>query len=294
MDEKMLAVKNKAWEVSERQDPYEICDFAEKQELADTHEIMERFRKSLFARKASEFLDNNNTSFYMHIYEFLFCMVDSGKENINVDEIVCDLVDVSKPKLSFYIAGYVESDKVDMGMLKDFIKGSKCEKYIKRWIEHFGEDEELKAALKEAEKERYTPKILEKYKGRTIFSIQEEALASNDPNLICEIAEHVEYVNVSALFNRMLEIGDQLWIYEYMASVDNLPQIKKSEGVAFTLKKEQPKFMTYVAEYCNVSDNDFNKLYNGVQKLGDKKYIEKMEKAKTEREKQKENDKDKK
>ena len=283
--------KNNAYDISKTGDPYVICDFAEN-ESADTWENMKMLERGLFTKKFTEFMNKRDTSFYMHIYEFLFCMVDSGKENIDVDEIVCELVEVSKPKLSFYIAAYVESDKVDIEMLKDFVIGSKCAKYIKKWIEHFGTDERLEKALLEAKKEKYVPKILEKYKGMSVSEIQAEALESNDPNLICEIAEHVDGVNVSALFDRMIELDDMLWVYEYMASVDNLSQIKKSEGVEFTLKKKMPKFMTYVAEYCGVSDNDFDKLHKGVKKFGNEKYIEKIEAAKVEREKEKEAGKD--
>lgn len=255
--------------------PYSLCDFAEYVPLADDADVMKVLEDGII-----DFDD------IVHIYEFMFLMVDLGIKNFNLPRFEKIIRDSKNPKLMVYSLCFVPG--IDEASMLDSLYATKCRKYIEKLeTEQDGIDVNklpgYKQALNIAKKNLYFPDSLIIFGTRDIGKLIPRAINYKDPYLINELADYLEYLkvylglhyNLEPIEKAYLDLAkdEPLHLYEYSASV------LSSDKDAFTYKviqKEMAKYMYYMYEYVEGVNKPL--LADAINVTGSEKYISKIKK----------------
>ena len=238
--------------------PYEICDFAEEVKLVDIPVNIRTFEDAMIG-----FGD------IVHVYEFMFLMVDSGVKNFNLDRFE-EIIRKSKdPKLMCYCLGFVPG--INQDKMLEALYNEKNAKYsLPGYYER----------LEEAKNFDYFPHCLEQFGTRDVNELTSLVIGTKSPYLINELADYMEYLgeykgvsnlDLEPLHKAELEYGEPLHWYEYAASVSSAPKDKFTECVK---NSGRVKYMYYMYEY--VPGVDKGLLKESIKDSGNSKYISKI------------------
>lgn len=252
--------------------PYEVCDFAEEVKLVDIPVNIRTFEDAMIG-----FGD------IVHVYEFMFLMVDSGVKNFNLERFEEIIRNSKNPKLMCYCLGFVPG--INQDKMLEALYNEKNAKYIERL-----QDEEYELdvdtlpgyyeRLEEAKKFDYFPHCLEQFGTRDVNELISLVIGTKSPYLINELADYMEYLgeykgvsvlDLEPLHKAELEYGEPLHWYEYAASVSSAPKDKFTECVK---SSGRVKYMYYMYEY--VPGVDKGLLKEAIKDSGNSKYICKM------------------
>lgn len=253
-------------------DSYKICDFAENVKLADEPENMRWLEDGIIRNKD-----------LVHIYEFMFLMVDSGVKNFNLKRFENIIIESKNPKLMCYCIGFVPG--IDFNRMLNALYETKCAKYIERLgDEEFGLDVNslpgYHKKVEAAKKYDYFPESLSVFGTRDISRLISVAIESKNPYLINEVADYIEYLaeykdviglDITSLENAQHMYADPLHLYEFAAS------IKSSNKIAFqnrVVDSNMPKYIYYMYEY--VPGVNREALKSVISKSENKKYMNKV------------------
>lgn len=248
--------------------PYMICDFAENVNLADTVENMKTLEEGI-----KRYQD------VLHIYEFMRCMVESGKENFNLKEFEEIIKKSKNPKLMAYCLAYIPG--IDFTQMLESLYETKCVKYIKKLEEYGIELESLpnyQQKLKEATEYDYFPFCLEPFGTRDVNQLIPLVIDTKSPYLITELADYIEYLrdykgisgyDLTPLEDAQLRFAanEPLHLYEYAASISS--SNKKRFQIAI-IDNGMAKYMYYM--YERVPGVDREELKQQIDFSGSEKY----------------------
>lgn len=239
-------------------DPYTICTFAENVDLCDEPTIMPILEKGIIS-----FGD------IVHIYEFMFLMVDCKREYFNLRSFEGLIKSSGNPKLMLYCIGFVPG--IEVITMIDALYKTKCIKYIskleepeyKEIVDDFIDWIEYECAKEEARDYNYFPVALEQYKkpGINLFN---SVLKSKDPYIYNEMADYLEYLRdyqgndkvesfLEILGIAMARTDEPLHHYEYAASIihSDKPMFEKR-----IKDSKQVKYYYYMYEYVQGVDKE--------------------------------------
>ena len=252
--------------------PYQICDFAENVKLADTPENMKTLEQGMIRYND-----------LVHIYEFMFLMVDSGIENFDLKGFEEIIRNSKNPKLMCYCLGFIPG--IDFNQMLNALYETKNAKYIERLAdEEYEIDVDLlpnyHQKLEEAKAYNYYPECLNQFGTHDIGQLTNQVIETKNPYLINELADYMEYLcdykgvtglDISPLQTAQFTYADPLHLYEFAASV------KESNKQGFqtaVIESGMPKYMYYMYEY--VPGVDKGELKEAIKRTGSTKYIEKV------------------
>lgn len=255
--------------------PYLVCDFSEYVSLVDDIDIMKILEDGII-----------NFDDIVHIYEFMFLMVDMGIKNFNLPRFEKLIKDSNNPKLMAYTLEFVPG--VDKLSMLNSLYATKNIKYI----EKLSDSESCldahnlpgyRQALNVAKKNIYFPPCLLKFGTKDIGKLIPMVINSKDIYLLNELADYLEYLKVYLGFNYDLSMiekahlsyanDEPLYLYEYAASIASS---NKEIYTSKVIKKEMPKYMYYMYEYVDGTNKSV--LADAIHKTGNEKYISKIKK----------------
>ena len=259
-------------EIIKEADPYAICDALENTRGGANGIYLKALEDAII-----------ETNDIVQIYEFMFLAVDMhvlGFDRERFEEIIKNS---KNPKLMCYCMEFVPGTNIEkmaselinthnskyMDMiLKDEEYSDVLEK-IKRVYPNF---EELVEESKEFD---YFPDSLQEYMDYKddIEILKEQIKKTNNPHLITELANYIEYLNeykngnfsIEDLSEKQAELQDPMQSYEYLASVD----VKdKNKLINTVINSGKVKFMYYVYEYVpGLSEKEKTTLQEEIIKL---------------------------
>lgn len=254
-------------------DPYSLCDFAEYVPLVDDVDIMRVLEDGII-----KFDD------IVHIYEFMFLMVDMKINNFNLPRFEKIIKDSKNPKLMIYSLKFVPG--IDEDSMLSSLYATRSIKYIEglKSEESNFDVEKLpgyKQALNVAKRNLYFPTCLLKFGTRDIGELIRRVINSKDLYLINELADYLEYLKVYLGLHYELEPiekafldlakDEPLHLYEYAASIES----SNKENLTYKIvNKRMPKYMYYMYEYVEGVNKSF--LADEIVKTGNEKYTRKI------------------
>lgn len=270
--EDIETVNKAVQEIAYTVNPYYICDFAENVKLADTKENMKKLEDSII-----------QSGDLVHMYEFMFLMVDSGIENFDLNKFETIIRNSKNPKLMCYCIGFVPG--IDSDKMLEALYESKNAKYIERLSdEEYGLEFDsfpgYHQKLAEAKDYNYFPDCLNQFGIHDINQLIEKVLETKNPYLINELSDYIEYLtdykgeiglDIKPLQEAQLKYADPLHLYEFAASVMTSDKLAFQKSV---IESNMPKYMYYVYEY--VAGVNKNELKEAIEKSGNTKYIDKI------------------
>lgn len=254
-------------------DPYTICYFAENVDLVDDPTIMSILEKGIIS-----FGD------IVHIYEFMFLMVDCKRQNFNLPSFERLIKNSNNPKLMLYSIAFVPG--INIPIILQALYETKCIKYIEKLkdpeygLEDIIDWEEYEKQCEIARNTFYFPEILKQYRkpGVNLFF---SVLQTKDPYLINELADYLEYLRdyqgtdvdsfLEILGYAMARIPEPLHHYEFASSITHCDKPMFQELVE---DSGQIKYIFYMYEYAKGVDK--NKLRKLIEESEDKKYHDKI------------------
>lgn len=234
-------------------DPYIICDFLEEIKGGPNGVYLKRLEDAIIA-----------TNDIVQIYEFMFLAVDMGIHGFDRAKFEGIIRESGNPKFMCYCTGFVPGTNIEE-MLKA-IKETKNAKYMEMLLENEEYEEVLEEirkidpqyeeSVEEAKKFDYFPKSLDAFRGLkdNIKELKQEIISTENPHLITELANYIEYLNkykdanydIDDLTKAQEEIQDPMQAYEYLASVN----VENKTGlIQSVIKSNNAKFMYYIHEY---------------------------------------------
>ena len=263
-------------EVAESSDPYLICDYAENVKAADTVENITELENAMI-----------KTGDLVHMYEFMFLMVDSEINNFNLKRFEEIIKKSNNPKLMCYCIGFVPG--IDFDSMLEALYETKNVKYIERLSsEEFEIDIDTlpgyQEKLERARKYDYFPDCLSQFNTKDVNILMTKAIQSKSPYLINEMADYIEYLrdyksiteyNIEPLQQAQLKYADPLHLYEFAASIADSDKEAFQNAV---IDRGIPKYMYYVYEY--VSGVNKEELEKSIKETGNVKYINKIARTK--------------
>lgn len=255
-------------------DPYTICHFAEHVDLVDNPTIMPILEKGIIS-----FGD------IVHIYEFMFLMVDCKREYFNLPAFESLIRNSKNPKLMLYCIGFVPG--INISLMLSALYATKSIKYIEKLRDpEYGLGDIIDWDLYDeqceiAKETDYFPEILKQYQKPGI-NLLNSVLKTKDPYLINELADYLEYLRdykgyenvddfLEILGYAMARCKEPLHHYEFAASIthSDKPMFQK-----LVIESEIIKYDYYMYEYVNGTDK--NQLRAVISESGDQKYIDKI------------------
>ena len=255
-------------------DPYTICHFAENVDLVDDPSIMPILEKGIIS-----FGD------IVHIYEFMFLMVDCKRQNFNLPSFEALIRSSKNPKLMLYCIGFVPG--IDIPLMLEALYATKCIKYIEKLedpeygLEDIIDWNEYEEQCEIARNTKYFPEALKQYQKPGV-NLLNSVLQSKDPYLINELADYLEYLRdyqgvdnvddfLEILGYAMARTNEPLHHYEFAASITYCDKEMFQKRV---IDSGLIKFVYYMYEY--VKGTNKNMLANVIHQSGDEKYIDKI------------------
>ncbi len=255
--------------------PYSLCDFAEYVPNVDDADIMPVLEDGII-----KFAD------IVHIYEFMFLMVDMGIKNFNLERFEKLIKDSKDAKLMAYSLGFVPG--IDKNSMLDSLFATKNLKYLKK-IATPEYDLDVRSiagyqqALKIASKNIYFPPSLLPFNTKDISELIRLVINSKNLYLMNDLADYLEYLrdylglnyDISPIEKAYLDYAknEPLHLYEYASSVTSS---NKEEFTRRVIRKAMPKYLYYMYEYvCGVNKE---LLVREIEKSGSVKYISKVKK----------------
>lgn len=276
----------RAMEVANSGNPFLICDFAENVPLADNHNIMQLLEDGIIA-----------CNDIYHEYEFAFTMADSGKKCFNLNRFEERIMKSGVAKIMYYCLECLvgcNCDKMEQALIK-----TKDAKYIELFmnndeVAHRHDKSWYKNKLNEIKEEnksegkRYLPKQLTSIANNldvltTNENDEELLISSSDANSSDYNPMHInmcaEYTdcNRRRAFELMMNSGNILHIYEYYCSVAN--DKEKDVIYQYVLKSGYAKIMYYMIAWTDLDVDRCEEMLSEIEKLRNKKYIEKAVEA---------------
>lgn len=257
-------------------DPYTICTFAECVDLSDDPTIMPILERGMIS-----FGD------IVHIYEFMFLMVDCKRKNFNLPSFEKLIRGSKNPKLMLYCIGFVPG--IDIPLMLASLYETKCIKYIeklkeeeyKEVVDDYIDWYEYEIALEDSREFNYFPAALEPYQkpGMNLFN---SVLKSYDPYIYNEMADYLEYLRDYRKINdvdtfleilgiAMARTNEPLHHYEYSASIMHCDKPMFEKRIK---DSKQVKYYYYMYTYVNgVNKDEFKRL---IISSDNKKYKDKI------------------
>lgn len=279
----------------EELNPFHICDFAELVPLADDPELMPKLANGMY-----------NCNDIYHLYEFLFCMNDSGKKFVPFDDIATIIKDSGIAKIIYYCIECIDwcnTEDMEQALLgtddyryilaysenKD-LKKFHSEDYIENLLKELLSDRYEICGLASCQPQYYWDKYFENLdldkKGARLEPIIEISKRLNNPMLINMGAEYEDFLvsQMPDAFRAMMDSENELHIYEYYCSMKEHPnpercltKQQKKEILAFIENCNNAKIMYYVCAWTDASLELCLRMREAIYKTGNKKYIDKVE-----------------
>lgn len=271
-------------------DPYQICDILEEKRGGVNNQYLKKLEDTIIA-----------TNDIVQIYEFMFLAVDMEIPEFDRTRFEGVIRESGNSKLMCYCMGFVPDTNIKE-MLKA-LKGTKNAKYMEMLIknEEYEDvrkiieqiDPQYKKSVEEAKNFDYFPESLKDfiYLKDNIEQLKQEIIIdNNNPHLITELANYIEYLNqykgqaydIDDLTEAQEEIQDPMQAYEYLASVS---LEDKSGLIQSVIDSERVKFMYYVYEYVpGLTDEEREQLAQNIKAKDSKgKYKRKLQEGAEER-----------
>lgn len=271
-------------------DAYTICDILEETKGGPNGIYLRQLENAIIETKD-----------ITQIYEFMFLAVDMNIVGFDRGRFENLIRESKSSKLICYCMGFVPG--VNINLMLETLEEIQCAKYMEmlceddEYKEVFQEIKEINSnyeeKVEEAKKVDYYPKSLEQFKDfrNNIELLKEKVKEEENPGLITELANYIEYLNeykgenydISDLILIQREMKDPMQAYEFLSSVN----VRNKKGlIEVIINSGRVKFMYYVYEYVPRLLEEEKKLLkeNIIQKDKEGKYKEKVEDTKGEEE----------
>lgn len=271
-------------------DAYTICDILEETKGGPNGIYLRQLENAIIETKD-----------ITQIYEFMFLAVDMNIVGFDRGRFENLIRESKSSKLICYCMGFVPG--VNINLMLETLEEIQCAKYMEmlceddEYKEVFQEIKEINSnyeeKVEEAKKVDYYPKSLEQFKDfrNDIELLKEKVKEEENPGLITELANYIEYLNeykgenydISDLILIQQEMKDPMQAYEFLSSVN----VRNKKGlIEVIINSGRVKFMYYVYEYVPGLLEEEKKLLkeNIIQKDKEGKYKEKVEDTKGEEE----------
>lgn len=271
-------------------DAYTICDILEETKGGPNGIYLRQLENAIIETKD-----------ITQIYEFMFLAVDMNIVGFDRERFENLIRESKNSKLICYCMEFVPG--VNIKLMLETLEEIQCAKYMEmlckddEYKDVFQKIKELdfnyEEKVEEAKKVDYYPKSLEQFRDfkNNIEQLKEKVKEEENPALITELANYLEYLNeykgenydISDLVLIQQELKDPMQAYEFLSSVN----VQNKKGlIQEIINSGRVKFMYYVYEYVPELLEEEKKLLkeNIIQKDREGKYKEKVEDTKGEEE----------
>ena len=261
-------------------DPYKLCRWVEESKRDFLDERCLRFLEKAIL----------STNDILQIYEFLYLCSLNKVERFNRESFEKRVIESNNAKLMLYCIGFV--DGINLDRMRKALYATKNITYIEAlteeedYIERAGINEENQEALIEYNdalnlareatgNERYFPEALKPFGGlnTSINELKEKILKEDNPYLVVELANWIEYLNKNKgtkydtgdLDKKIVDLSDPMGIYEYLSSnehiQDRMPHVKKLIEIG------DKKYIDYTLEFAGqfLNEKEKKELENALE-----------------------------